>query len=394
MKRRDFLGLSAGFAAGAAVFTGCAPTTTQQRGARTPAAPEEAPVLSDVFEHYDDSETGARIYVLTPGNHQDQTVYQTHPQWTPRMEYLVFNSDRGGNGMSPHALEMTTGRIRPLLEKPAETFAMGWNNGMLYYVHERAVYVMDVAAAFQGEADAHQLAMLPVEVASLEGGISADVGGRALYFGGVLEAGVEWCLAALDLREGGARLVAPLDFQIGNVQANPYVSGEVMFCHETGGDAPKRIWFVDDNADGAPRPFYETSFEEWVTHEVWWGSERAVFTIWPHDEAREALPHGVAWADKNEGALNILHRFRAWHTHGSPDGRWVMADDFDRNIWLLRVDTGERRLWTQGHQAEGMETHPNPSFTPDSQGLVFTSSQPGSDTIMLAELPQWTSLPA
>jgi oligogalacturonide lyase len=101
----------------------------------------------------------------------------------------------------------------------------------------------------------------------------------------------------------------------------------------------------------------------------------------------------VASADLAKGELTLHSQYPAWHTHGSPDGRWIMGDDFDRNLWLIEAATGERRLLTQGHQCEGGTNHPHASFTPDSRSIVFTSSRGGADDIYLVDLPEWKSLP-
>ena len=166
-----------------------------------------------------------------------------------------------------------------------------------------------------------------------------------------------------------------------------------MFCHETGGDAPQRTWVIQNN-EKDPRPLYKETYGEWVTHEVWWGGDQVVFTVWPYDEEHTRKPHGILSADLATGQPTLHSQYRAWHVHGSPDGRWIVGDDFDRNIWLVRVETGERRLLTQGHLGEGCKTHPHPSFTSDSKGIVFNSSRNGNEDIFLVEIPDdWQSLP-
>jgi len=135
------------------------------------------------------------------------------------------------------------------------------------------------------------------------------------------------------------------------------------------------------------------TYDEWVTHEVWWGPDRMLFTIWPYDDAHKAQPHGVAVVDYPSGDYRIIYEMPAWHTAGSPDGRWVMADDFARNLWLIDPNTGERRLLTQGHNTKGVDSHPHASFTPDSKGIVFTSSKFGNADVFLVGIPEWESLP-
>jgi len=83
----------------------------------------------------------------------------------------------------------------------------------------------------------------------------------------------------------------------------------------------------------------------------------------------------------------------AWHTHGSPNKRWVMGDDFDRSIWLIDPKSRDRRLLTQGHKRAPLASHPHGSFTPDSKGIVFNSDKFGAPDILVVELPEWESLP-
>ncbi len=57
-------------------------------------------------------------------------------------------------------------------------------------------------------------------------------------------------------------------FRIGHLQSNPYVSGEVMYCWETGGDSLQRMWYMTVNEDGTVKnqPLYNETDYGWVTH--------------------------------------------------------------------------------------------------------------------------------
>lgn len=39
-----------------------------------------------------------------------------------------------------------------------------------------------------------------------------------------------------------------------------------------------------------------------------------------------------------------------WHVHGSPDGRWAVGDDFERNLYLIDRTTDEMQLLSGGHK--------------------------------------------
>ncbi len=331
---------------------------------------------------YTDERTGARVRMLTQGASNDVIVYQTHPMWTPNMKYLVFQSNRAGYS-APHALRMKTGKIHVITDFETGLFVIARKDDCLYAIHGQDLVCVHVAKKSQA---GKKITSQPDWISGLRGGLSLDADEKVLYTGAELEKDKKWALVAVDLQTGVWRILTELDFLIGHVQANPFQSGVVMFCHETGGDAPQRTWVLKNGAT-RPEPFYKETYGEWVTHEVWWRPDRAIFTIWPYDEEHTQKPHGILSADLKTGKPVLHSQYRAWHTHGSPDGKWAMGDDFDRNIWLVRVETGERRLLTQGHLGKGCKTHPHGSFTPDGKGIVFNSSRNGSENIFLAELP-------
>ena len=371
----------------AAMVWAAAATAQQVADVRRDEAVQASPSASQ----YRDEVTAAQVTDLTPDMTRALVTYQTHPMWTAGMDYLLFQGERDGE-MSPHALHVASGEVRCLVASGAGSCVLGSESGRLYYLSGRELRALDVAAAFHGDGEPSVIAELPAEVSSAAGGVSLDAGGGALYAGAVLEEDERWALLALDLAKRHWRTVMALDSRIGHVQANPVVSGVVMFCHETGGDAPQRMWVVDAK-DASPRPFYKETYGEWVTHEAWWGGDRAAFTIWPYDDEHRRKPHGAVSADLATGTLTVHAQFPAWHIHGRPDGKWLVADDMDRNIWLIRREDGERRLLTQGHLGQGFKTHPHPSFTPDGTGVVFSSSRNGAEHVFLAAIPQWTSLP-
>jgi len=344
-----------------------------------------------VFPEYRDEVTGARVRMLTSGPEKDWVIYQTHTMWTPGARHLVFYSDRSGES-SLWAVEMATGETRPLVDGSAATAVLARKDDRLYFLRGRDIFRIRTEEAFAGKRNLERVSTLPTFAASSEGGLALDADEDVVYTGAVLADGKRWGILALHLASGAWQKIAEVDFRVGHFQANPERPGVLMFCWETGGDAPQRTWTI--NADGSGlRPVYKETYEEWVTHEAWWGPDRIIFTVWPYDEAHERQPHGIVSADFATGAPTVHAQYRAWHTQGSPDRRWAVGDDFDRNLWLVKVDTNERRLLTQGHLGEGFSTHPHPSFSPDSRSVVFSSSKNGSEDIFLVDLPEWESLP-
>ena len=46
-------------------------------------------------------------------------------------------------------------------------------------------------------------------------------------------------IGKMDLKTGETGFVVAVPFQIGHIQTNPWVPGEIVFCWETGGKAPQ-----------------------------------------------------------------------------------------------------------------------------------------------------------
>lgn len=347
------------------------------------------------YPSYVDEKTGVTVYNLTRGEAGDQIVYQTHPMWTREMDYFLFYSKRSGGGMRPHLLEMNTGEVRPVTQEEYQRGTMTWKNNLFYYMANHVLYSVDVVEAFQGTGTPQKIGSIPEAYQQYRGTITVDADGSTLYFGAALgDSDEKNVVIAVDLATGETRAVVATDFKVGHFQANPFRAGEIMFCWETGGDAPQRTWFV--RADGSDlKPMYKETYDEWVTHEVWWDADTIIFTIWPYDEKMKKKSHGIATASLStgpEGKMKVLSQYPAWHTHGSPDGKWALGDDFDRNIWLVKADTCDRKLLTQGHLGTGFKTHPHGSFTPDSKGVIFTSSKNGVENIFYVPLPDWETL--
>ena len=103
-------------------------------------------------------------------------------------------------------------------------------------------------------------------------------------------------LASMNLKTGEVKTITVVPFQIGHVQTNPWVHGEIVFCWETGGKAPQRTWTVMADGTGL-RPLFPEASYEWVTHE-------AVIT---HDEVAIAIlicmpPGRHGWRRTRPGA--------------------------------------------------------------------------------------------
>ncbi len=338
----------------------------------------------DKFEMYLDEKTGAKIYKIVPGPSSNTTIYQTHPMWGQSCEHFYFFSNRSNGNMQLHRLKTSTGEITPILEPGIGIFSLSWNTERIYFFKGNKV--------FKQEPDRQQseIGTYPEEYGTLVGGIGISGDEKWLYCGTHKEGEEHNILRRVNISDGTWEECARVPFKIGHVQPNLWNTDLVMFCWETGGDSPQRTWYWSEQTHKA-KPFFVEYSELWITHEVWWGKERALFTIWPYDEQHKKLPHGVAETDREQGSksiMNLLTQYPAWHTHGSHDFKWVLGDDFDRNIYLISPNQKERRLLVSGKIGNNLKVHPHASFLPDSSGIVFNTSRFGYEEIHLVLLPE------
>jgi oligogalacturonide lyase len=232
-------------------------------------------------------------------------------------------------------------------------------------------------------------------------------------------------IGSMNLKTGEIKSVAAVPFQIGHIQTNPWVPGEIVFCWETGGKAPQRTWTV--MADGTDlRPLYPESDYEWVTHEAVITKDEVAIAIMGHrpvgigtgqggemaaekpaDPANPGQepgwgPSGTREKPTGLGIVNLRTREMTiagqtksgsglWHVNGSGDGRWAVGDDFARNIYLIDRHSHEMILLSAGHKVTAAD-HPHPTFSPDGTRIEIQSAMLSDDNrsmnICIIPLPE------
>jgi oligogalacturonide lyase len=390
---------------------------------------------------YADKVTGARITALTTDPANDAKIYQDHPQWTADGQWIVFRSNRGAPASPPPATPAPGGQPTPAAP-PAVTAAFAVNettgdivqlteygvaegySGMLcvaqksmklYFLRgtrevalrmielDLAKLLPDALAGKVRERSAYEriCGQLPVEFRD-SGGFGLDADEKFAYIGvrggdtgkhlapgtpivkteeGRTHGGGPGGLRSMNLLTGEVKVIIDTPFQMGHVQTNPWVPGEIVYCHETGGDAPQRIWTV--MADGTKnRPLYEEGPTDWVTHEAVITKDEVAFNILGHQARLRAKPSGIAVINLRTNHMKIYGQVEDspaggrsaggyWHCNGSPDGQWLAGDTFAGNVWLIHRPTGTQTLLTTDHKMR--PDHAHPTFSPDSKRLLIQS---------------------
>ena len=418
-----------------------------------------------------DPVTGTKLLFLTSTQSGDSKIYQTHNQWTSDGQWLVFRSNRiRGEAM---AVNEKTGDIVQVTE--------GGYTGMLniarksmklYFMRnakndtipttpgdtarrfvQRPVQIIEVnleklfadsKAGTLKKADEYQrvCGTTPKELGA-GGDMALDGDEDWAYFRvGVQEAAKHLApetkieknfgprnmgqgpsgIAAMNIHTGEIKYVVSVPFQIGHIQTNPWMQGEIIFCWETGGKSPQRTWTVMSNGTGL-RPLYPESEYEWVTHEAVISKDEVAIAImghrkipgttktvaegttvsganpgqeseWGPSGTREK-PTGLAIVNLRTREMEIVGQTKSgsglWHVSGSPDGRWAVGDDFSRNIYLIDRHTKEMILLSTGHKTTAAD-HPHPTMSPDGTKIQIQSAMLSADNrsmnICIIQVPE------
>lgn len=395
-----------------------------------------------------DPVTGVELLFLTSSQSGDKKIYPTHNQWTSDGEWIIFTSQRvKGEAM---AVNEKTGDIVQITE--------GGYSGMLNVArYSMKLYYMRRPNAPRGVSVAVEVVEIDLEKLFADSK-SGNLKPAAAYericgitppemgAGGdmALDGGEEWVwfrvgkeeslkylseeteiakpfgprnmgagpagIAGMNIHTGELKHVVSVPFQVGHIQSNPWVPGQIVFCWETGGKAPQRTWIVNSDGTGL-RPLYPESEYEWITHEAVISPDEVAFAILGHrpirgiedknrlegTEVSGANPgQEVTWGPSGTrekptglGIVNINTReviiagqipygSGFWHVHGSHDKRFAVGDNFDRELYLINRETGEMKLLTAGHKSTAAD-HVHPTFSPDGTKIEIQSAMLSED---------------
>jgi len=410
--------------------------------------PSEKKIVADPI-------TGNQLTFLTSKPEGDSKIYQTHNQWTSDGSWIIFRSNRvKGEAM---AVNETTGEIVQVSE--------GGFTGMLNVARKSMkLFFMRSISATQDDPSNHSgklIQVIEVNLATLFADSEAGKLKAATEYQRIcgttpveMEAGGDMALDAnedfvyfrvgkkesakhlaevikieanfgprnmgagpagigkMNLKTGESSFVVAVPFQIGHIQTNPWIPGEIVFCWETGGKAPQRTWTV--MGDGSSlRPLYPETEYEWVTHEAVISKDEVAIAIMghrkvgtgevPNTQATSEKPtdpknpgQEIGWGPSGTrekptglGIVNLrTHEMviagqtpsgsGLWHVNGSSDGRWAVGDDFKRGIYLIDRNSHEMILISAGHK-ETASDHPHPTFNAEGTKIEIQSAMLSED---------------
>ena len=401
--------------------------------------PSEKKIVTDPI-------TGTKLTFLTSTPAGDGKIYQTHNQWTSDGQWVIFRSDRvkgeafAVNEKTGVIVQVSEGGYIGMLNVARKSMKLYFmrKNSDVNIQNSLEIVEVDLARLF---ADSEAGTLKDKSVYQRICGTtppSLEAGGDM-----ALDGGEEWAwfrvgaseakkhlpegtkiegnfgprkmgagpaaIGGMNVLTGEIRHVVSVPFQIGHIQSNPWVPGQIIFCWETGGKAPQRTWFVNSDGTGL-RPLYPEAPYEWVTHEAVISKDEVAFAMMGHRRITNSTGETVTGAKVNVtdpgldsawgecgtrekpsglGIVNINTREMTiagqiptgsgfWHVSGSSDGRFVVGDCFDRELYLIDRHNHEMLLLTAGHKTTAAD-HIHPTFSPDGTRIEIQSAMLSAD---------------
>lgn len=371
--------------------------------------------------------TGFPITALTSSTAKDFNLYQTQPQWTSDGRYIIFRSNRTGNGPLRHGLSQifavneVSGDIIQLTDGPGTITGTGaicvaQKSMHLYYFRGLAgethkfieidldLLLNDSEAGTMKDPSRYERVIMTIpDILLALGAFTLDADEKFAYFSALSKDltqrindssgsrrkisgdNRDQAIGKIDIQSGQISHVIDVPFpkQVHHIQANPWVPGEIEYADGTE-NPPQRMWLVNANGSGN-RPLYREMEEEWVRHEVWVDPDHMYFEIQKNNilylaegekfQSMGDRPSGIFSINVRTNEVRILGQINAEggyeHCEGTSDGKWAVADTFLGDIYLINCITGEQTLLTTGHQMK--PDHAHPTFSPDNRRILIQS---------------------
>jgi hypothetical protein len=252
-------------------------------------------------------------------------------------------------------------------------------------------------AKTRSKVTAHErvLGVIPDQSGGLE--LSENCESRVAAVGGVWKDTGAPGIVLVDETTGNVKKLCGIDDSIG-------YNGHLQWSHTdpniiSFAGRVARLWVVDAR-DGKQKNVYKEAEGELVTHESWWVNDQLIFCGGTHPMPTE--DSHVKVLDTHTGSVRVigtgswwqgatpeqLAKVNWWHSDGSDDGRWVVADNWYGDIMLFEGKTTRPHLLTGGHRTYGHGDHPHVGFDRACRQVVFTSGLLGNANVCVATIPK------
>jgi Tol biopolymer transport system component len=357
-----------------------------------------------------DSISGAKIVFITTNAANDNNFYFHDRCWLPDEKMMLFRSDRSGRneiyGYLPKTGELV--RLNGTNKDNAGGGLASRFADKIFVVKNNILYQWDVQIIYSPET---KVSVSEKKICELikntrfSGGLNENSDGSLLSF--IYSSEGNQYIATADINSGKIETIAQFgaDFRIQHLQFSWTRPDLLSFARSYGSDtAPldpaeprhARIWFVNIHTKTPVPAFYQQP-GELVTHECWWVNDQITFINgFRKDEGnvsvldiktgeRRIIGMG-AWM--NDVSAKKLAEYNWWHESGSPDGRWLVGDNWHGIIAVFNAKTTEKHILTTGHRIYGKGAHPHAGRDLDGSSVEFTSNKLGNPDVCIGYLPQ------
>lgn len=214
-------------------------------------------------------------------------------------------------------------------------------------------------------------------------------------------------VAVANVASGEITTVAKLDFGIQHIQFHWARPDIISFARGYGSDtapldpngpAHARLWFVNLNTK-TPVPAFFQRPGELVTHECWWVNDQITFIGGHNPQEAHMKVLNITTGDIRivgsgswwQGAEDAkISQYNWWHGSGSPNGRWVAADNWHGMIAIFDAKTTEKRILSSGNRVYGGGPHPHVGWDLTGEAVEFTSNKFGNADVCVGVIPdEW-----
>jgi len=351
-----------------------------------------------------DAETGTELLFLTNARHKDSNLYFHQRSWLADGAMIFLFSDRDKGGVMGYVVE--TGELAQITAadgmKLRHPTAAVNRNSLFALAGDRvveiqlAISVKEKKGIKRAKVEARERSLCAIKGIDVYLNESCD--GRYLAAGGAsIEGASKPGLVLIDIASGAWERLCDMPAGVeyhGHVQWSITNPNWLSFA-----GAPNRLWVVDLR-DRKPWCPYVQQKDELVTHESWWVNDELVFCGGIHPKPSE--DSHVKALDMHNGTVRIIGagswwpegtppeiaKRNWWHAAGSPDGRWMAADNWHGDIMLFDRKTSRPHLLTTNHRTYGGGEHPEVGWDRKGKQVVFASHTLGGVTVCVATVPE------
>jgi hypothetical protein len=373
------------------------------------AAAEPAPAFGEAYQlkvtpredsKLKDPETGTELLFLTNAKQKDTHLYFHQRSWLADGSVILFSSNREQGGLMGYVVE--TGelvRITAADGAPLGNVTAAVNRNSVLGMSGDRVLEIQLTVMVRNDAGTKQAQVVGRErhictVPGINGTFNESCDGRRIAAGQKTADTVG--IVVMDEQTGKwerlCKIPEGVEYHV-HVQWSTTNPNWLSFA-----GAPNRLWVIDTR-DGVPWCPYREKPDELVTHESWWVDDQLIFCGGMH--AKPTEESHVKTIDLHTGTIRIvgagswwpdakpadLARRNWWHASGSPDGRWIAADNWHGDIMLFEGKTTRPRLLTANHRTYGGGEHPEVGWDRKGEQVVFGSHKIGGMTVCVATIP-------